>query len=225
MDVNGEYVFDAPREMVWEALKDPDVLGQVMPGGQGFQEVGENEYTGTLNVKVGPVQGKFDGHITLADLVAPESYSMTVDGKGAPGFVNAEGSMKLTDQGEKTHLAYEGTARIGGRIASVGQRLLDASAKSIIRQSLEGLNEYLKAEQAVEEVVEEAIAAGASAEEAAEIASRVERPAYEPPSQTTVTMNVARDVYNDMVPEKYRPIVITVVVMLIICLLLRRRRS
>ncbi len=225
MEVSGEYVFDAPREMVWEALQDPEVLGKVMPGGQGFEEVGENEYAGMLDVKVGPVQGKFKGQIVLSDLVAPESYAMSVDGKGAPGFVKANGSMKLTEQGDQTHIAYEGTARIGGRIASVGQRLLDASAKSIIRQSLEGLNEYFKAEQAREAVIEEAQAAGATAEEAAEAAARAHIPEYRPPSQSAVAYNVARDVAGDLIPPAYRPVVITVLVMIFICMLLRRRSS
>lgn len=225
MEVNGEYVFDAPREKVWEALQDPEVLGSVMPGGQGFEKVGENEYSGILNVKVGPVQGKFKGQIVLSDLVAPESYNMAVDGKGAPGFVKAEGSMKLTEQGEQTHLAYEGTARVGGRIASVGQRLLDVSAKSIIRQSLEGLNEYFKAEEVRDAAIEAAEAAGATPEEAAAAAAKVEVPEYKPPSQTMVAMNVAKDVADEFVPASYRPVLITIVVMLIICMLLRRRDS
>lgn len=70
MDVSGEYTFDAPQKLVWEALQDPDVLASVMPGGEGFEEVGENEYQGNLKIKVGPVQGKFTGNIKLLDLVA-----------------------------------------------------------------------------------------------------------------------------------------------------------
>jgi carbon monoxide dehydrogenase subunit G len=146
MQIAGEYTFDAPQEMVWKALRDPEVLGTIMPGGEGFEEVGEseNQYAGILNVKVGPVQGKFQGNIQLSDIVEPESYTMTVDGKGPQGFVKANGRLHLTPQGEQTHMVYEGNAQVGGRIASVGQRLLDSSAKSIIRQSLEGLNQYLK---------------------------------------------------------------------------------
>ena len=223
MEVGGEYTFDAPREMVWEALQDPDVLGKVMPGGQGFEQVGENEYAGTLNVKVGPVQGKFKGKIVLSSLVPPESYNLDVDGKGAPGFVKANGAMRLTDQGDKTSMMYEGTARVGGRIASVGQRLLDASAKSIIRQSLDGLNEYLKVQQTVQVATEAAEAAGASPEEVAEAVSAAELPEYTPPSQASVAMNVAKDVAGDLVAPEYRPIVIAVVIMLVLCLLCRRR--
>jgi carbon monoxide dehydrogenase subunit G len=207
MKVAGEYLFDAPQALVWEALQDPDVLASIMPGGEAFAEVGENEYTGNLKVKVGPVQGKFQGKIKLSDIVAPESYHIEVDGKGAPGFVRATGSLKLTAAGEQTHMDYEGDARIGGRIASVGQRLIDTSAKSIIRQSLEGLNEYLKAQGTAESAGEAAATAPA------------EMPAYTPPSQTEVAMNVARDVAGDLIPAQYRPVVIGVVAVVIIILL------
>lgn len=216
MIVEGEYTFDAPQDLVWQALQDPDVLSSAMPGGEGFTAVGENEYEGNLNVKVGPVQGKFKGNIKLTDIVAPESYTMQVDGKGAPGFVKAVGSLKLTPDGERTHIAYHGDAQVGGRIASVGQRLLDTSAKSIIRQSLDGLNEYLKVQVAARAAAE---AAGASKEEIAEAVAQAEVPTYTPPSQTSVAMNVAKDVAGDLVPPKYRPLVIGGVVLLVLLIL------
>ncbi len=216
MKVAGEYLFEAPRALVWEALRDPDVLASIMPGGEGFEEIGENEYTGTLKVKVGPVQGDFQGTIKLSDIVAPESYQMEVNGKGAPGFVKATGGLILTEQGNQTHMAYEGDAQIGGRIASVGQRLLDTSARSIIRQSLEGLSEYLKVQTAA---VDAAVAAGADEEAAIEAAAAAEMPAFTPPSQTEVALTVARDVAGDLIPPQYRPVVIGVVVILVIVIL------
>ena len=119
MEISGEYTFDAPREMVWKVLNDPDVLSSVMPGGQGFEEVGENDYTGVLDVRIGPVQGKFKGTIKFSDIIKPESYTMDIDGKGAPGFVKASGSMKLTDQGEKTFMEYSAEA-LGGASPPLG---------------------------------------------------------------------------------------------------------
>ncbi|MBK8431687.1 MAG: carbon monoxide dehydrogenase subunit G [Chloroflexi bacterium] len=148
MNVAGEHTFDAPQEMVWAALQDPLVLGAILPGGEGIAAVGENEFKGNLKVKVGPVQGTFSGHIQLSNVVAPESYDISVDGKGAPGFVKANGGLKLTAQGEQTHMVYQGTAQVGGRLASVGQRLIESSAKAIIHQSLLALNEYLKVQMA-----------------------------------------------------------------------------
>ena len=221
MEISGEYTFDAPRELVWQALNNPEVLSSIVPGSEGLEESGENEYIGNLNIKVGPVQGKFKGQINMTNLVEPESYHLDVDGKGAPGFVKANGDVKLADQEDKTLMTYEGTARVGGRIASVGQRLLDSSAKSIIRQSLEGLNEYLKTQVAAQEA---AVALGATEEEAAEAAEQVEMPIYEPPSQTAVAMNVARDVADDLLPAQYRPIALIGIAAIIIVILLVMRR-
>lgn len=201
MQISGDYIFDAPRIKVWEAVRDPDVLGSILPGGQGIEAVGENEYVGKLMIKVGPVQGTFDGKIALSNMVVPESYVVVVDGNGAPGFVKATGSLLLTEQGLQTHMAYEGSAQVGGRIASVGQRLLDASAKSLIRQSLDALNAYLQVQQTV--------VAGSSAETTApttETASRrIDIPGYTPPSQAELAFNVAKDVAADLVPDPYHP--------------------
>jgi len=215
MDVGGEYTFDAPQALVWQALQDPQVLASVMPGGEEFKEVDENEYAGILNIRVGPVQGKFSGNIKLTDIVEPTSYKMTVDGKGAPGFVRASGRLQLTDQGDATGMVYEGTAQIGGRIASVGQRLLDASAKSIIRQSLEGLNEYMKAQVALS-----AADSTATQEEAEESPAQAPQLDYQPPSQTAVAMNVARDVVGDLLRPEYRPVAYGAVAVLIVVILI-----
>ena len=221
MDISGEYIFDAPQDLVWAALQDPEVLSNAMPGGEGFAEVGDNEFEGNLKIKVGPVQGVFKGNIKLVDVVPPDSYRMEVDGKGAPGFVKATGGLKLTPQGDKTHMAYEGSAQVGGRIASVGQRLMDTSAKSIIRQSLEGLNDYLKvqvAQRAATTVVKEVVEGEVVGEETA-VPTPTPVPAYKPPSQTQVAVNVAKDVANDIIPAKYWPYLIGLVVVLIILLI------
>lgn len=221
MEISGEYTFDAPQDLVWAALQDPEVLSNAMPGGEGFAEVGDNEFEGNLKIKVGPVQGVFKGNIKLVDMVPPDSYRMEVDGKGAPGFVKATGGLKLTPQGDKTHMAYEGSAQVGGRIASVGQRLMDTSAKSIIRQSLEGLNDYLKvqvAQRAATAAVKEVVEGEVVGEETA-VPTPTPVPAYKPPSQTQVAMNVAKDVANDIIPAKYWPYLIGLVVVLIILLI------
>lgn len=214
MKINGEYTFDAPQDLVWNALRDPDVLGSVMPGGEGIEEVGENEYAGNLKIKVGPVQGKFKGKIKLSDIVEPDSYKMDVDGKGAPGFVKATGAIQLTNQGEQTHMAYEGDAKIGGRIASVGQRLMDTSAKAIIRQSLEALNEYLKVQVAAQAVAQ------ATEEEVAEAIAQAPVPEYVPPSQAELAANVAKEVAGELIPAQYRPYLIGAAVIVVILILL-----
>lgn len=222
MELSGEYIFDAPQEVVWEAVRDPDVLGSILPGGEGITEVGEDAYQGLLNIRVGPVQGKFQGNIRLSNIVAPHSYDIAVDGKGAPGFVNATGNLQLTGQGDQTHMAYAGTARVGGRIASVGQRLLDASAKSIVSQSLDALNAYLQVEMQRRAAEQPAVAVSAEEEDSAEpVQSAPPVPAYKPPTQTRLAANVARDVVNDLVPPLWQTVIISVITTILTVLLLK----
>lgn len=145
MDLSGTYTFDAPRDTVWQALMDPAVLAKVMPGCEKLELVEANQFKGILNVRVGPVQGKFEGLVTITNVNAPESYVIQVDGKGAAGFMKGTGTIRLEPQGDSTLMHYAGQAQVGGRIASVGQRLLDSTAKTLSRQSLEGLHEQVKA--------------------------------------------------------------------------------
>ncbi|MCB1034550.1 MAG: carbon monoxide dehydrogenase subunit G, partial [Acidobacteria bacterium] len=95
MKIAGDYTFEAPQAMVYEALQDPEVLTAVMPGCEKLDKIGENEYEGALNIKIGPVQGKFMGKVRLENLREPEGYTMHVDGRGAPGFVKAQAEIQL----------------------------------------------------------------------------------------------------------------------------------
>ncbi len=194
MKVAGDYVFDAPQQEVWAGLLDPEVLAATMPGCDKLELTGDNQYEGVLNIKVGPVQGKFQGKVELEDLDPPNGYSMVVGGQGAPGFVKASAEIRLAGEGEKTRLSYDGDAQVGGRIASVGQRLLESSAKAIIKQSLEGLNETLKARSG-------------GAGEPVKVGT---------PSQTEFAAAVAKEVARDLVP---RPVLIAVVVLLVLVIL------
>lgn len=207
MKVVGEYIFDATPEEVWNGLLDPEILAATMPGCDKLELVGENEYDGILNIKVGPVQGRFQGKIRLQDINAPNGYTMLVDGKGAPGFVKATAKIDIGADGEKTRLGYDGDAQVGGRIASVGQRLLDSSSKAIIKQSLEGLNENLKAR--------------AAAEAAPEGADAAPPPVIKAPSQADFAAQVAKEVAKDLIPKPVLIGVVIVLVLLILYFLLR----
>jgi carbon monoxide dehydrogenase subunit G len=228
MELSGDYLFDAPQNVVWAALLDPNVLGAVMPGGKGFEQIGDNQYSGVLEVKVGPVQGTFQGQITLSDIMPPESYRIVVDGKGAPGFVKATGGLRLENRGSQTHMEYDGEAQIGGRIASVGQRLIDSAARSIIRQSLEALNEYLKAETALVHQTSRPGAESANTQVATEvpvITTAVSTGEYKPPTQTMLVARVARDILGDFIPVKYQPLVLAgaIIVIIVLVILLASR--
>jgi uncharacterized protein len=143
MKLEGDYSFEAGIQEVWDALFDPAVLAAVMPGCEKLELV-DGSYLGEIKVKVGPIQGKFSGKVDLSDMVEPKSYKMIVDGRGAQGFVKATATIELASEGTGTKIHYDSDAQVGGKIASVGQRLVETSAKAIVKQSLEGLAENIK---------------------------------------------------------------------------------
>ena len=103
-----------------------------------LEQVGESEYAGKMHVRIGPVSGMFAGKITVSDEVPPESFTLTVEGKGAPGFAQGTGHVELIEHEEgKTLMLYDGDMQVGGRIAGVGQRLIDTASRSMIGQGLE----------------------------------------------------------------------------------------
>jgi len=144
--VQGTYTFEAPLDVVWQALFDPEVLAKTLPGCEKLEREG-NQFKGEINVKMGPVQGKFQGKVDITDVKELESYTMVVDGRGPAGFGKATALLRVqAEAGERaTRLDYDSDVQVGGRIASVGQRLLDASSRAIVKQSLEGLHEQIKA--------------------------------------------------------------------------------
>ena len=145
MHIEGSYEFEFQRELVWDVLMDIDVLGSIIPGSKGLQEIGENKYESKLAVKIGPVNGKFESQIELVDVMAPESYRLLVAGKGPAGHVTGEGEIRLTQENGVTVMHYAGDARIGGKIAAVGQRLLDVAARQITKQALKKLSKQVEA--------------------------------------------------------------------------------
>ena len=188
MKVEGTYLFEAAREEVWKALMDPNVLSAAIPGGEKLEKIGENEYEAVINIRIGPVQGKFDGKVELFDIVEPESYKMKVNGQGTAGFLDGEGDVSLFETDEGTVMSYSGDAQIGGKIAGVGQRLVDSSAKSIIRQGLESISAQVKARTE-----------GVDSNEAAPAAVA----AVAAPSASAIAATVAKDVTKDVVNDAF----------------------
>lgn len=153
MQIQGSHTFHAPRQAVWDALLDPTVLSMALPGGEQLEKMSDNEYKAAMNVKVGPVQGKFDGKVELSNIAEPDTYTMKVSGQGAPGFLTGEGNVTLTDVEGGTLMSYVGDAQVGGRIAGVGQRLIESTAKSIIKQGLAALDGQIQARVAAQPAV------------------------------------------------------------------------
>lgn len=144
MKLAGSYAFEAPRSVVWAALFDPEVLAKTLPGCEKLEREGDT-FKGDINVKMGPVQGKFQGKVDISDVKELEGYTMVVDGRGPAGFVKANARLGVVVDGDATRLDYDSDIQVGGKIASVGQRLLDASSRAIVKQSLEGLHQQIKA--------------------------------------------------------------------------------
>jgi carbon monoxide dehydrogenase subunit G len=174
MKLEGDHLFNGPRSEVWEMVRDPDVLATCLPGTQNLTKVSENCYEGTINVRIGPVSGNFSGRLEVSNEVPPQSCTLTVEGKGAPGYAKGFGNVELVEQpDQKTLLKYSGEMQIGGKLASVGQRLIDSVSKSMVRQGFEALDKALAARMANK--------AGQAAE-------------YKAPTETQIATGVAKDV-------------------------------
>lgn len=145
MKVEGEHLFKAPRQVVYDMFNDPDVLGSAVPGMQKMVKIDDTHYEATMGIRVGPVSANFSGNLTLTDAVPPESVTLIVEGKGGAGFVKGVGYVKFEDLGdETTMLKYTGDANIGGTLASVGQRMIDSVAKSMFKTVFEKLDKILE---------------------------------------------------------------------------------
>ncbi len=144
MKVEGEHLFNGTQQQVWDLFRDTEVMAAALPGTKKMELVGENTYEAVMNVRVGPVAGEFSGQLVISNEDHPNSYTMTVDGRGKPGFLKGVGDVILTNEGEnQTLMGYTGEVQIGGKLAAVGQRLIDTVAKSIISQAFETLDNAL----------------------------------------------------------------------------------
>lgn len=139
MKIEGEFHFDAPREAVWEALLDPDVIVRAIPGAERLERVGEDRYEGAMKVGVGPVSGRFDLKVAIEEKRPPESYSMRVSGQGPLGHAAGNAEVELAEDGGGTRMTYASDLSIGGKIAGVGQRMIDTVSRSMTKKGLESL--------------------------------------------------------------------------------------
>ncbi len=135
MEMTGENRIPASREKVWAALNDPEILKASIPGCQSLEKTSDTEMTATVQAKVGPVKATFKGHVTLSNIDAPNGYTISGEGKGGvAGFAKGGADVKLTPDGDGTLLAYKVNAQVGGKLAQIGARLIDATAKQMADQ-------------------------------------------------------------------------------------------
>jgi carbon monoxide dehydrogenase subunit G len=132
MKMNGEQLIAAPRARVWDALNDPEVLKQCIPGCQSLEKESDDRLKATVAIKIGPIGAKFAGAVTLSELDPPNSYVISGEGQGGTaGFARGGAKVVLTSEGDATRLTYDVDAEVGGRLAQVGGPIVDATAKQL----------------------------------------------------------------------------------------------
>ncbi|SEJ84815.1 SRPBCC family protein [Paraburkholderia diazotrophica] len=132
MELTGEQILPLPRERVWAALNDPEILKASVPGCESFERVDDNQFQMVMAATVGPIKARFRGKMMLTDLQPPQSYSMTFEGSGgAAGFGKGGAHVDLLADGGGTRLVYRSHAQVGGRLAQVGARLIDGVARKM----------------------------------------------------------------------------------------------
>ena len=149
MEMTGEYKIPAPREKVWEALNDPEILKVCIPGCQEMSKESDTELSATVKSKVGPVSATFKGKVTLSDVDAPNGYKISGEGTGGvAGFAKGGAEVSLADDGDGTLLNYTATGQVGGKLAQIGSRLIDSTAKKMANEFFGKFAEVVAAENA-----------------------------------------------------------------------------
>ena len=143
MDMNGSATINAPLDLVWKGLNDPEILRQCIPGCEALEKKSDTEMTATVVLKIGPVKAKFEGAVELSNLNPPHSYTISGEGKGGMvGFAKGGADVSLSEQPDGTTLlTYSVKADVGGKIAQLGARLIDSTAKSLAEKFFTTLGE------------------------------------------------------------------------------------
>ena len=146
MEMTGEQLIPASQQKTWEALNDPAMLKACVPGCEAIDPAGENQYQVLMVARVGPVSAKFKGKLTLSDIKAPDSYSIAFEGQGgAAGFAKGGAKVRLAADGGNTRLSYDVKASVGGKLAQIGSRLVDAAARKVADDFFRNFNQKVGA--------------------------------------------------------------------------------
>ena len=153
MKLSGSYQINLEKQKVWEALNDPEILRKSIPGCEDFKKDSETEFTATATNKIGPFNASFTGKIELKEINAPHSYVIEGSGNSPVGFASGEAKVKLEDYDEGTKLIYEVEANVGGKIAQVGSRLIDMTAKKLADIFFGKFSELISTKKEIDEIV------------------------------------------------------------------------
>jgi uncharacterized protein len=141
MEMSGEQLVPASQQETWQALNDPEVLKACVPGCESIDPIAENQYQVLMVARVGPVSAKFKGKLTLSDVKPPDSYAIAFEGQGGPaGFAKGGAQVRLQEQNHQTLLSYDVKASVGGKLAQIGSRLVDAAAKKVADDFFKNFN-------------------------------------------------------------------------------------
>ena len=141
MEMTGEQLIPLSQQATWNALNDPDVLKDCVPGCESITRLSDNEYEVVLTAKVGPVSAKFKGKMTVTDADPPRAYTLSFEGQGGvAGFAKGAADIALVPEGKSTRLTYTAKASVGGKLAQVGARLIDGVAKQLAGKFFEAFN-------------------------------------------------------------------------------------
>ena len=140
MKVTGAYTVPVPQERAYVLLQDPEVLARCMPGTEALVRIGQDEYEMKMKLVLASISGLFAGKVRIADPEPPASFRLLVEGQGKIGFINGAGILTLSPSDTGTEVQFDGEVQVGGTIAGVGQRLLDTTARMLIKRFFERLN-------------------------------------------------------------------------------------
>ncbi len=164
MEMTGERRIPAPRQKVWDALNDPEVLKQCIAGCESLDKTSDTEFSARVTSKVGPVTAKFTGKVQLSDVDAPNGYTISGEGQGGvAGFAKGGAKVQLADDGVGTLLTYEANGTVGGKLAQIGSRLIDSTARKMADDFFDKFAEAVGGAEEEAEVEEPAEAPAAQA--------------------------------------------------------------
>lgn len=144
--MSGEQLIAASQQDTWTALNDPEVLKACVPGCESITLVNPNEYQVLMTARVGPVSAKFRGRLSLSDIKPPHSYALAFEGQGgAAGFAKGGAQVRLFPENDQTKLVYDVKANVGGKLAQIGSRLVDAAAKKVADEFFQNFNNKVSA--------------------------------------------------------------------------------
>jgi carbon monoxide dehydrogenase subunit G len=149
MQLQGERLIPADLETTWKALNDPDTLKACVPGCESIERTGDNSFQALVALKVGPVSARFKGNLQMTNVQPPTAYTINFDGQGgAAGFGKGSADVKLTPAAEGTRLGYDAKAQVGGKMAQIGSRLIDATAAKLTEDFFRSFEEKVRAQVA-----------------------------------------------------------------------------